>query len=82
MKCMTAAARDDKAVLPTTDDEDENQSPKAKKIVVLDQDLNCLPYPDTPSQSSDDQRVNQSSPSSGKQTNTSPCNLLPLMHIT
>lgn len=28
---------------------------------VLEQDLNCLPYPDTPSDSSDDQQIEQSS---------------------
>lgn len=32
-----------------------------RSFPVLDQDLNCLPYPVTPSESSDDQQIEQSS---------------------
>lgn len=49
-----------------TDDKEKSQvlleGPQMRRsFPVLDQDLNCLPYPVTPSESSDDQQIEQSS---------------------
>ncbi|KAF4373790.1 hypothetical protein CsatB_004920 [Cannabis sativa] len=59
MRCMATTAKDDND--KEKSNENENKPLKRKSYFVLDQDLNCLPYPDTPSESSDDQQIDQSS---------------------